>query len=68
MFDVADPEACSDAVAGVVARQGRLDVLVNNAGVMRRGDLLPLDRDDWDLVSPSTSTRCSTCAGRCCRP
>ncbi len=36
-FDLLDPTAGAEAVADVVDRHGRLDVLVNNAGVMRRG-------------------------------
>ncbi len=32
-----------------MARRGRLDVLVNNAGVMRRGDLLAITPEDWAL-------------------
>jgi NAD(P)-dependent dehydrogenase (short-subunit alcohol dehydrogenase family) len=36
--DVSDPEACEAAVAKTVAELGRLDVLVNNAGV---GKILP---------------------------
>lgn len=48
-FDLVYPKACAESVAGVVARRGRLDVLVNNAGVMRRGDLLAITTEDWAL-------------------
>ncbi|WP_369031141.1 SDR family NAD(P)-dependent oxidoreductase [Streptomyces adonidis] len=47
-FDLADPSACAQAVDDVVARHGHLDVLVNNAGVNRRGDLLALSPKDWE--------------------
>ena len=46
-FDLTDAAACDAAVAEVVARHGRLDVLVNNAGVNRRGALLDLAPGDW---------------------
>src|SRR5258708_15862645 len=35
--DSADPEAVKDAVAQTVARFGRLDILVVNAGILIRG-------------------------------
>ncbi|MGD8871629.1 MAG: SDR family NAD(P)-dependent oxidoreductase [Gemmatimonadota bacterium] len=37
-------------VKDLVARRGRLDVLVNNAGMTRSGTLLTQTDEDWDLV------------------
>ena len=47
--DIAERDACHDLIARIVARHGRIDVLCNNAGVMRRGDLLSISEDDWRL-------------------
>jgi NAD(P)-dependent dehydrogenase (short-subunit alcohol dehydrogenase family) len=49
-FDLTDRSACVAATEQVVAEHGRVDVLVNNAGVNRRGDLLSLTDADWDLT------------------
>lgn len=49
VFDLLDPEASAAAVQQIIDAWGRLDVLVNNAGVNRRGDLLSLTENDWDL-------------------
>lgn len=37
-------------IAGIIAESGRLDVLVNNAGVTRDGLLIRMKEDDWDAV------------------
>jgi 3-oxoacyl-[acyl-carrier protein] reductase len=47
---VANTEAVKDLVAQVVKRFGRVDVLVNNAGITRDGLLLKMSEDDWDSV------------------
>lgn len=45
--DIASGEACRSLVQAVASEFGRIDVLVNNAGINRRGNLLALSEDDW---------------------
>ncbi len=49
-FDVADPEAIGPAVASVVERFGKIDVLVNNAGITRDRSLAKMSSEEWDNV------------------
>lgn len=48
--DVADGAAVSAFVADVIAKFGRLDFLVNNAGVTRDNLLMRMGDDEWDTV------------------
>jgi 3-oxoacyl-[acyl-carrier protein] reductase len=45
--DLRHPDAPGAAVIAAIARFGRLDLLVNNAGATKRGDFLTLTDDDW---------------------
>jgi NAD(P)-dependent dehydrogenase (short-subunit alcohol dehydrogenase family) len=49
VFDLLDSDASETAVRHIMESRSRLDVLVNNAGINRRGDLLSLTQEDWNL-------------------
>ncbi len=48
--DVSDPQALAAAIEQAGERQGRMDVLVNNAGITRDGLLLRMEDVDFDAV------------------
>ncbi len=47
--DISQRDGCIALIDSVIATEGRIDVLCNNAGVNRRGPLLSLTPDDWRL-------------------
>jgi len=49
--DLSEPDQCTAMIEAVVARWGRIDVLVNNAGVNRKKRACAdTEREDWDAV------------------
>ena len=48
--DIRNVEEIRGAVRGVLAAEGRIDVLFNSAGVNRRKPSLDLTEEDWDFV------------------
>lgn len=49
--DVGDPVQSRAMIERVVQRFGRLDVLINNAGVVRVRPLLEVTEEDWDFIN-----------------
>ena len=49
-LDVSKPADIKQAVAKVVAEFGRIDVLVNAAGVVQSKGLLEVTEEDWDRI------------------
>ena len=54
--DVSDADAVVSAVEGVIKCWGRLDVVVNNAGLHRGGRVGKLPLDDWQAVLDTNLT------------
>jgi NAD(P)-dependent dehydrogenase (short-subunit alcohol dehydrogenase family) len=48
--DVGDVGDINRMIEGTVAEFGRLDVIVNNAGVTRRAYIMDLTEEDWDRI------------------
>lgn len=48
--DIASTEASTAMIDAVVKEFGRVDVLVNNAGITRDGLLMRMKEEDWDAV------------------
>lgn len=48
--DLADASCVPHIIARTLEEFGRIDILINNAGTIRRNDLLDFSEDDWDSV------------------
>jgi len=48
--DVTRAADCERAVAQAVEAHGRLDILFNNAGIIRRATVVEIDEETWDRV------------------
>jgi NAD(P)-dependent dehydrogenase (short-subunit alcohol dehydrogenase family) len=70
-FDVTAPGAAETVVGAAMERDGRLDVLVNNAGILFRGDAAACTDAEWDATFATNVTavfRFSRAAVRVMKP
>ena len=67
IMELSEADAGVRMVAACLEEFGRLDVLVNNAGVRRRGRFGEFTQDDYEFVRRSTSEHLSSPAKRRCR-
>jgi 3-oxoacyl-[acyl-carrier protein] reductase len=66
--DVADRASAQAAIDAVVQAQGRIDHLVNNAGVTRDNLLLRMKPEEWDAVLATNLTGAFQCTQAALRP
>jgi 3-oxoacyl-[acyl-carrier protein] reductase len=55
-LDLADPASVENGVKTVLASHGRIDVLVNNAGITEDNLLIRMPKDSWDRVLATNLT------------
>lgn len=67
-LDVTDVQSVDAAIAQVLARHGRIDILVSNAGITRDQLLLRMKREDWDAVLATNLTASFTICQAVLRP
>jgi 3-oxoacyl-[acyl-carrier protein] reductase len=66
--DVTDSSALEAVPAAIVAKHGRLDILVSNAGITRDQLLMRMKREDWDAVIATNLTAAFTLTQAAMRP
>jgi len=67
-LDVTAADSIDAALASTLSRFGRIDVLVNNAGIARDQLMLRMKREDWDAVLATNLTAAYTCAQAVLKP
>src|SRR5436309_3204789 len=67
-LDVTDTAAIERIPAEIVARNGRVDIVVSNAGIARDQLLMRMKRDEWDAVLATNLTATFLLAQAAMRP
>ena len=67
VFDVTDPQAVAAAFEQAIVQCGRIDIVVNNAGVIVRTPFLDLTPAEWQKVIDTDLTACFLVAQQAAR-
>ncbi len=59
---VTDNSSINEAVEQIMAKEGRIDVLINNAGITRDKTMLKMTQDDWQQVIDINLTGVFNCS------
>ena len=62
--DIADEQESKELAERAIARFGRLDVMVNNAGILRDRTLANMSFDEWDAAPRRETSRSRACRSR----
>jgi len=65
--DVTNAESVKSMVSTTLEHFGRLDILINNAGITRDGLLMRMKEQDWDLVLSINLKGAFNCCKAACR-
>ena len=68
VLNVCDAEASKKAVDDIVAEYGRIDVLINNAGITKDGLVMRMKDEQWETVIETDLTAAFRLARACVRP
>src|SRR6266446_166708 len=60
-MDVGSEEDVKSAVRAVIAQFGKIDILINNAGITRDQLIMRMKRADWDVVLKTNLTGAYSC-------
>ena len=67
-LDVTDPESVKTTVRAVIEQFGRIDIVVNNAGIVRDQLMMRMKPEDWDAVLATNLTAAFSCTQAALRP
>jgi acetoacetyl-CoA reductase len=63
-WDVADYNACQDAIAKIAEEHGPITIVVNNAGITRDGTLKRMSYENWmDVIQTNLTSVFNMCKG-----